>query len=346
MTTAVSDGVRSLFASERDVPFYRLGTTTNKRITDYRQMMKVAGIEDVRYSLTPAILPPGADRFVSGTNHVLWTNPLSGAVEVIGTVGDRYRLLQPNDVFGVFGDLRHPWEVMGVIDKGRGMFGAISWEREISLDPNGADEKIKSSLVVKAANDGGGSVIGGRQNMRFTCFNMFRAYFRGLSDKFTVRHTESAQARLALVKAELRKTDTYFDLTEKVSKEMFATPLPDAEFWKIVEAEYAIRPDENKRGALTRHENKMGLISEAWKAAPNAAIRGTVYGGMQALLEFNQWGRLTQNGRSGSSVVAGLTEGQENFWAAGAGFDNQTDKFRGDLFRRFYSLVPNQSVKV
>lgn len=350
MTTAVSDGSRSLFAATRDVPFYRLGTRTDKRVTDVNEMMALSGIQNVHYSFADAVLPPGVDRFISDTRHVKWTNPLTGKVEVIGTVGGRYHLLQPSDVFGVFGGLNHPWEVMGVIDQGRGMFGAISWEREISLDPNGADERIKSSLVIKAANDGGGSVIGGRTSMRFTCFNMFRSYFKGLADKFTVRHTLNAQAKLTLIRAELAKTDVFFDLTEKASKDMFTTPLPDAAFWSIVKnlPDYKEPAEEKGKAAATKWDNKMGMLAQAWQAEANAPIRGTVYGGFQALLEANQWGRNVQEGRDEASVVSGLTRGQENFWAAGAGFDNQTDKWRGDVFERFYDLVPaaKQSVKV
>lgn len=347
MTTAVSDGNRSLFAATRDIPYYKLGQRPTGRVTDVDEMMRHTGISDVHYSLTPATLPAGASRFIADTNHVLWTNPLTGETEVIGTVGGRYTLLQPTDVFGIFRGLGHPWEVMGIIDQGRGMFGAVEWEREITLDSNGANEKIKSSLIVKAANDGGGSVIGGRTSMRFTCFNMFTPYFKGLSDKFMVRHTASAQAKLALVRAEIKKTDTYFDLVETASREMFQTSLTDSAFWDIVNTlpEYK-RPEADKKGAMTKWENKMGFVSQAWKAEPNETIRNTVYGAYQAVHEATQWGRNIQEGRSAASVVPGLTQGQENFWAAGAGFDNSVDKFRHGLFERFYSEVPNRTLSL
>lgn len=335
--SAVSNGTRSLFAATREVPYYNLGARPNKRITDHREMMKFAGIDKVEYRLIPAPLPEGVSSFVVPTNHVVWDNPLTGESEVVGTVGDRYHLIQPDTTFGLFEGLNRPWDTMGIIRNGREMFGTIEWEREISLDPNGADEKVKTWLAVRTSNDGTGSLVGGRSSMRFICFNMFRTMFRDLSDKFTVRHTLSHEERIAQIKVELAKTDTYFGLQEQVVTQMFQTTLTDDAFWNIVKNEVFPKPEENKKGAETKWENRMGLISEAWTGVPNAGIRNTVYGGWQALLEANQWGRNIQKNRE---------NGLENFNLAGAGFDAATEKFRQSMFERFYSLVEAPAVKV
>lgn len=346
MVTAVSNGTRSLFASEREVPYYKLGHRTNRRITDHQEMMKEAGIDKVHYETVEAVLPDGVSRFIVPTNHVLWTNPFTGEQEIIGTVGSKYNVLQPNDVFGVFKGLKHPWTTMGIINDGREMFGIIEWEKTITLDPNGANEEIKTWLTVRSSNDGTGSLVGGRTSMRFICFNMFRTMFRGLEDKFSIRHTMSAQDKIAKVNLELAKTDVFYDAQEKAVTEMFQTSLTDEAFWKIVKEDFFPKPEEDKRGAFTKWDNKMGLIAEAWNHQNNAAIHGTVYGAWQALLEYNQWGRNVQHGRSAVSSVTGLPAGEENFWQAGAGFDNSTETFRADSFRRFYDLVPNRSLTV
>jgi hypothetical protein len=337
---AATDGTRSLFAATRTIPYYALGTRTDKRITDYREMMVAAGIDGVRYDKVPAPLPDGAARFVTPTYFNTWVNPFNGETEVVGTVGEKYTNIQPDDVFGIFRDLNHPWDTMGILDGGRSMFGTIAWERDIVLDPNGADEVIKSWLAIKSSNDGSGSLIGGRTSMRFDCFNMFRMMFKGLSDKFRVPHTKSAQTRLAIVRAELNKTDKFYDMVETASREMFQTTLTDDAFWSIVKEEMWPAPEEDKKGAATKWENKMELVAESWNAKQNERIRNTVYGGFQTILEYNQWGRNIQHGRDTVSSVTGLTAGVENFYQAGAGFDTATDNFRGDLFGRFYDLVP------
>jgi hypothetical protein len=344
MPTAVSDGTRSLFAATRNVPFYSLGQRPDRRITDHREMMEVAGIPARPFRVEPAPLPKGVSRFITPTNHVLWENPFNGETEVLGTVGDRFVVLQPDDVFGIFQDLAHPWDVMGLMDNGRSMFGTIAWERDITLDPQGANEVIKSWLAVKASNDGTGSLIGGRSTMRFDCFNMFRMMFKNLSDKFVVRHTMSAQAKIALIRKELAATDTFYGMVETASREMFQTTLTDDAFWKIVKEEMWPVPEADKKGAQTKWDTKMELVAESWNHQNNAAIRNTVYGGFQTILEYNQWGRNIQTGgaRAEVSSVTGLAAGTENFWQAGAGFDNVTDKFRGNLFERFYDLVPSE----
>ena len=339
-TTAVSDGKRSLFAAERTVPYYRLGTVTNKRITDHRAMMKHAGIDKVRYGITDAPLPEGFDGFVTPTRHTFWDNPVDGKRWILGTVGERYTLIQPDDVFGLFSGLGHPWEVMGIINDGREMFGSIEWEREVTLDPNGADEKVRSWLTVRSSNDGSGSLVGGRSSMRFTCFNMFTARFKNLADKFSVRHTLSAAQKMAKIRLELAKTDEFFNVQEVAIREMFEAPMVEKEFWSIVESEFP-RPEkvgdkDPAKAAVTKWENRMEMISQAWRTDANAGIHGTVYGGWQAMLEASQWGRNIQEGRG--------ERGHENFWRAGAGFDAQTEGNRLHLFDRFYSQVPDRSL--
>lgn len=335
MPRPVESQGRSLFAAERTIPYYKLGTVTNRRITDPVEMMHETGIDKVEYTLFEAPLPEGVDRFVTPTNHIKWTNPLTGSRDVVGTVGDRYAVIQPRQVFGLF-DLGKPWEVMGIINEGREMFGSIAWERDIVLDPNGADEKVRSWLTVRSSNDGSGALVGGRSSMRFTCFNMFTARFKNLADKFSVRHTLNAQAKIAKIKAELAKTDVFFDVQETAITEMFQSPLVDRAFWKLVEAEFP-KPDKDAaKVAVTKHERRMELIAEAWNANQNAPVKNTVYGGWQAMLEASQWGRNVQTGRG--------ERGTENFYRAGAGFDTATDSFRHRQFEAFYSMVPNRSL--
>jgi hypothetical protein len=336
-----SNDTRSLVATANRTPsFYRLGQQVNERITDVDRMMEVTGIDKVHYDIEPAVLPEGVARFITPTNHTTWVNPFTGEKEILGTVGGKYTVIQPRDVFGLFEGLKHPWDAMGLFNDGRSMFGAIEWEREISLDPNGVDEKIKSWLVVRSSNDGSGALTGGRTAMRWECTNQFRMMFKNLNDKFLVKHTESAHKRMAVIKAELAKTDTYFDLVEKASKEMYRAPLTNDAFWSIVKTEMFPRPEKDVRGAEKKWENKMELIASAWNAPHNANVHGTVYGGFQTLLEWNQWGRNIQHGRDTVSSVTNLPAGEENFWSAGAGFDPTVENFRGNVFKRFYDLVP------
>lgn len=346
MVAPVSDGTRSLFASEREVPYYRLGHRTNRRITDFREMMEESGIGTVHYEKTEAVLPPGASRFITPTYHTTWTNPFNGQIEVVGTVGEKYAVIQPDQVFGLFGGLNHPWTTMGIVSDGREMFGTIEWEREFTLDPNGVDEKVKSFLAVKSSNDGSGALVGGRTAMRLICFNMFRTMFRDLSDKFSIRHTLNHEQKIAKVKAELQRTDTYFGLQEKVVTSMFETPVSDKKFWDIVKTEFHPAPAEDKKGAETKWENRVGLIAQAWNGEPNATIHGTAYGAWQALIEANQWGRNIQHGRDTVSSTTGLTNGVENFYSAGAGFDAATENYRQAAFSRFYAEVAKQPVAV
>ena len=90
------------------------------------------------------------------------------------------------------------------------------------------------------------------------------------------------------------------------------------------------KPEKDVKGAAKKWETKMETFTQAWKGTPNAGIKNTAWGVFNALTEANQWGR---------NVRQNADNGQENFYAAGAGFDIPTNTFRQSALTAALSLV-------
>lgn len=311
-----SNGARDLFASHREPAWHRLGTVFEDEITDYREMLNVAGLSmwNVR---EVEIEVPGADRFVVPAKAIVAT---IGAEDVVlGVTGERYEIVQNEDAFSFLQSLHDgaSWETAGALKGGRLVFGSMAFERDFVLDPSGVADAIESYLLVYTSHDGSTGVAGGTTPVRVVCKNTLNVALQGVKQTFKIRHTSNVAERMAAEAAMWRDANTYMDAFETEANSLFEQSVSDKEFFSIVEGLFP-KPEKDVKGAFKKWEKRQELFTQAWKGAPNAGIKNTGWGAVNALTEANQWGRSIRN----------TPNGEENFAAAGAGFDIPTNAFR------------------
>lgn len=328
-----TDGARDLFASHREPAWHGLGTVFDHEVTSYEEMLDLAGLRGWDVHEIPAEVE-GA-RFVTPTKHIAAT--IGGETVILGTTGDRYEIVQNEDAFAFLQSLNDgaSWETAGAIKEGRVIFGSIALDREIVLDPNGVSDVVKSYILMKTSHDGSGSVEGGRTGVRVVCQNTLNLALSGIAgikavgQTFKFRHTMTVEQRMKAAAEEWRNHNLYFDAFEKEAHALFEQKVTNDQFFNLVEDLFP-KPEKDVKGAVKKWENRLGLFAQAWNGSPNEGIRGTGWGALNALTEANQWGRNVQTGRE---------NGQENFYAAGAGFDIPTNQFRNLAFARVKALA-------
>lgn len=311
-----SDGTRDLFASHRMPAWHGLGNVFTDEVTDYKTMLVKAGLDGWEVHEVPAEVE--GHRFVTPTKHIVAN--IGGEKVILGTTGERYEIVQNEDAFSFLQSLNDGarWETAGAIKDGRTVFGSIALDREIVLDPNGVADVVKSYLLVSSSHDGSGCVRGGRTGVRVVCQNTLNIALPGIEQGFKFRHTMTVAERMALGAEEWRKNNVYFDAFEQEAQSLLKQKVTDKAYYGLVTTLFP-KPEEDVKGAVKKWEKRQELFTQAWKGKPNAGIKGTGWGAFNALTEANQWGRNIQTGRE---------NGQENFYAAGAGFDIPTNKFR------------------
>jgi len=312
-----TDGARDLFASHREPAWHGLGTVFADEITDYSDMLDRAGLSEWEVHEVAADLGDEY-RFVTPTKHIVAS--IGNEKRVLGTTGERYEIVQNEEAFAFLQSLSDGsrWETAGAIKDGRVVFGSIALDREIVLDPNGVADVVKAYLLVSSSHDGSGSVAGGRTAVRVVCQNTLDMAMGNIAQSFKFRHTMTVADRMKVGAEEWRKNYVYFDQFEKEAKALFQKKVTNNQFFGLVENLFP-KPEKDVKGAVKKWENRQGLFAQAWNGRPNEGIRGTGWGTVNALTEANQWGRNVQTGRD---------NGQENFFAAGAGFDIPTKVFR------------------
>ena len=309
------------FASFREPAWHGLGTVfTEEKST--REMLEAAHLDNWNVRLEPVPYP--ADYNVISPSHmVLRDNPFGEGTDVLATVGERYRVLQNEDLFN-FGDALLDggrWETAGSIRDGRVVFGSLALERETVLDPNGVSDVVKSYLLVHTSHDGSTAVQASITPVRVVCQNTLNMALSGTKQSFKIRHTQTVGGKVAAAREALALANDYLDAFDKEAQALIAKEITKAKFDKIVEAVYP-RPDKDAKGAVKKWENKVDTIEEIWTSDTTNMIATTAWGAFNAMTERLDWFR---NGRG--------ARGAENVMAAASGFDPVTNAEKGRILR-------------
>ena len=316
-----TDGTRDLFASHRQPAWHGLGNVFAEEVTDHTKMLELAGLDNWDVRLAPMAVPAGVDYLINPGFHVL--ADIGSQTIGLGTVGSRYNIIQNEEAFSFLQSLRDgaSWETAGALKDGRVVFGSLTFERDFVLDSEGVADTIKTYLLVTNSHDGSTNLFGGVTPTRVVCQNTLNVAVGNLRNTFKIRHTASAKDKMLAEAALWRHANTYMDAFETEAAELYATTVTDKQWNKVLEGLFP-KPDNDSKAAVTRWETKVDMYNQAWNGAPNAGIRNTAWGVANALTEANQWGRNIQN----------TDNGEENFWAAGSGYDPVTNSFRQKAF--------------
>jgi len=315
------DGKQQSFASFREPAWHGLGTVFFEEKST-QEMLDAAYLSNWNVRLE-AVPYPSDYNVITPSYMVLRDNPFDQGTDVLATVGERYHVLQNEDLFD-FGDALLDggrWETAGSIRQGRVVFGSLALERETVLDPKGVSDVVKSYLLVHTSHDGSTAVQASITPVRVVCQNTLNMALSGVKQSFKIRHTQTVGGKVMAAREALALANTYLDEFDKEAQALIAKEITKAKFDAILEAVYP-RPDKDAKGAVKKWETKVDLLEEIYSSDTTNMIAGTAWGAFNALTERLDWFRKGRGER-----------GAENVAAAASGFDPVTNAEKGRILK-------------
>jgi phage/plasmid-like protein (TIGR03299 family) len=302
------------FASFRQPAWHGLGEVFTEEVST-TEMLQKAKLNNWNVRLEDIEIP---SEFDSDKNYsfVVRDNPFTkGNKDVLGVVGERYVPLQNEDLFDFADNLLDAggrWETAGSIKGGRVVFGALALERETVLDKNGVADKINTYLLVNTSHDGSIAIQASITPVRVVCANTLNLALgnrgRGGSVKqsFKIRHTQTAQGKVAVAREALGLANAYMDEFDKMASAMIEKEITKAQFDQIVNLAYPMPKDDAKKVSITKHANKIDLINDIYVGDFNNTIAGTAWGALNALTERLDWHRAGRKGQT-ETILSGAS---------------------------------------
>jgi phage/plasmid-like protein (TIGR03299 family) len=315
-------GDMASFASLREPAWHGLGTVIDEAVST-SEMLDLAHLSGWNVRLEAVNLPGRSHKEYFAT---VRTNPFDGEPDVLGVVGERYKVLQNEELF-TFGDALLDggrWETAGSIKNGTVVFGSLALDRQTDLDPKGRGDKVNNYLLVHTSHDGSLAIQASVTPVRVVCqntLNMAVGYKgKGAKQSFRIRHTATLQGKVQAAREALGLANQYLDEFDKIAAEMIAKEINDQKFFDIITAVYP-KPEENTKGAMTKWENKIDTLNDIYNGETCVNIKGTAWGAYNAMTERLDWFR---NPRGGNA---------ESVLAAASGFDPSTTTAKNNMLR-------------
>jgi phage/plasmid-like protein (TIGR03299 family) len=303
---------QTAFASLREPAWHGLGTVFDKEVNT-KEMLELAHLDNWNVRLEDITIPSGFESD-KGYSFVVRDNPfIDKQKDVLGVVGERYVPLQNEELFA-FGDNMLDgggrWETAGSIKNGRQVFGSLALERETVLDPNGVSDKINTYLLINTSHDGSVAIQASITPVRVVCANTLNLALKGKAKQsFKIRHTQTAEGRIAQAREALGLANKYMDEFDIMAKKMIETEISKAKFDEIVALAYPAPKGEDKKGSYKKYGTKIDLINSIYVGDYNNTITGTAWGAFNAMTERLDWYRTARGGN------------KESILASASGFD-------------------------
>ena len=301
-----TNGTEAAFASLREPAWHGLGTVFNEEVTT-AQMLELAHLDNWNVRLEPVYVQGvPAERFAVPSFAVVRTNPFDGEADVLSVVGQRYKVLQNEELFDFGATLGSGarWETAGSIKKGRVVFGSLALERETVLDPNGVADKVNTYMLLHTSHDGSVSVQASITPVRVVCANTLNFALRSVKQSFKIRHTQTLDGKMAAAREALGLAERYMDDFDKAAQALFAVPVTDSQVEDIFATAYP-KPDKDaSKAAVTRWENKRVAVGKILFSDTTYAVKDTAWGVLNALTENLDWNRGVRNDNPESKLTA------------------------------------------
>jgi phage/plasmid-like protein (TIGR03299 family) len=189
---------------------------------------------------------------------------------------------------------------------------------------------VKTYLLINTSHDGSIAIQASITPVRVVCANTLNVALNrtkkkdGVKQSFKIRHTQTAEGKIAVARQALGMANSYMDEFDKMAHAMIAKEISAKDFNDIILAAYP-KPDLDTKGAVKKWENKVDMINDIYTGEYNGMISGNAWGAFNALTERLDWYRSARGGNS------------ESMFAAASGFDPAINAEKN----RLLSIVQN-----
>lgn len=294
------------------------------------EMLEAGKLANWDVRLEDIMLPEGY-RSNMASQMVVRTNPFDGGTDVLAVVGDRYKVVQNEAIFdfadGIL-DGGAEWESAGSIKNGRVVFGSMTVPREFVLDPQGANDKTVTYLLVHTSHDGTSAIQANITPVRVVCQNTLNMAVKGSKQSFKIRHTATVDGKIDEARRVLGLTFAHMDTFETLAKELFETKISAKQWDDLVLSLYPLDDDTASAKAKTMWAQKVDMVNYLYKEGEtNKTITGTAWGALNALTERIDYYRSAR-------------KGGEGLQAAASGFDPVVNAEKNRVLEAVRALIP------
>ena len=275
-------------------PWQKAGTTLIGESLTYQQVLERSG-NSFKVATVPAFAKVG-DNFIEAKSQRMVIREDTGTV--LGTVGTKYRTIQNETQIQAISPLVDSgfatYDTAGYVDNGRIGWVMLKVKQDITLPGN---DRVLSYLMALWSHDGLISTRFFPSPMRAFCANVLSSLIAGATNGITVRHTSSADQRMAEAARVIEASNGFYNDFQARATKLMTTRMADSQMNELVSTLFPAQEEAGTVKVSTRTKNMREKVLDLFvngAGHETANIRGTAWAGFNAVAEFADHHRSTR----------------------------------------------------
>lgn len=280
---------QTAFISAREDAWHQLGKVVDSAFTAETAMEEgLLGGWNVRKTPLQAVLETGELLDMPGHYATVRDNPVTGASEVLGKVGEAYHVIQNEEHAAMLNALVDEsgahFETAGALNGGRRVFITMKLPGHMRV---GGVDRIDNYIAAINSHDGSMAFTLMVTPVRIVCQNTLNVALGSAKNIYRIRHSSGADR---LIRSQAREaldlTFNYLEGFQEQAEQLINTTLTQSQFDEIITAEFGAGEDAAK-ATVTRRETMLDELSTLFGAAyTQEGIRETAWAGFNAITEW------------------------------------------------------------
>jgi phage/plasmid-like protein (TIGR03299 family) len=234
---------------------------------------------------------------------------------IVGVVGDKYRIVQNLEAFSFFDFLEGEacFETGGVLNKGNIVW--LSCKLPAHFSVAGSDDLIEQYLFLTTSHDGSKSLQCMFTPVRVVCNNTLNIALRSFSNRLKIRHTTNVQDKIKQAHKVMGIVNQFNNEVNNVFQKLARVKVTDAQVLKLIQMAMVPNKEVGDFEDLpTTSKNRIGdILSYYDNHDTQQNIKGTAWGVYNAITGFNQNNDKSTNERKMKSIINGNNTEQRVF---------------------------------
>jgi phage/plasmid-like protein (TIGR03299 family) len=251
-----------------------------------------------------------------------WARPASEAIpgyyatvrqdtqDVLGIVGERYRIVQNDEAFAfvdqLLGSSIH-FETAGSLHGGRRvwMLATLPEHVEVGGDP------VRPYLLLMNSHDGSTAVVAATTPVRVVCQNTLNWGLQNARQKFSIRHTEAVTQRVHEARRVLDLSINYYEQFKRFGDELASQRCTERQLRSVLDELYPAGTGDSMSGRTrrSRQQTKDRIAELFLRGETQGNAPGSKWSAVNAIVEYGDWIRPLRSG--GQRFARAVDDGPE-----------------------------------
>ena len=217
--------------------------------------------------------------------------------EVLGIVGERYRIVQNHEAFEfvdqLLGSALH-FETAGSLNGGRRIWVLAKLPEHIEI----GGDPVRPYVLLMNSHDGSTAVIAATTPVRVVCQNTLNWGLARARQRFSIRHTEQIARRVHEARRVLELSADYYEQFKHTGDQLASQLFTDRQLRRVLDELYPCGTEDRStdRVAQAREQRKDRIVELFLHGETQGNAPGSKWAAVNAIVEFGDWVRPIRGG--------------------------------------------------